>query len=60
MGFFDEMGKINGNGTNFLAGLAVNAVFHDGPVIFLAMVEQGQDQTDGTDIDMAVFVSPHL
>ncbi len=32
---------------------------HDGPVVFAAVVEIGEDEADGADIDVAVVVPPH-
>ena len=53
------MGQIDAGGADGLAGLAVEAVLHDGPGVFMAMVEVGEDQADGPDIDVAQVVAAH-
>ena len=58
--FFDKIWKIDIHRADGTAGLAVNAVSHNCPVVFLSVVKKGQYQTDGTDVNMAVFMPAHF
>jgi hypothetical protein len=59
VGLFDEVGEIDARGTDRFAGLAVETVLDDGPVVLAAMVKVGEDEADGPDIDVAVVVAAH-
>ena len=46
IGLFDEVGQVNTRGAYRLAGLATEAVLHDGLGVFPAVIKIGEDQTD--------------
>ncbi len=60
IGLFNKMRKIDIHRAYFFTGLAVSAVLYNRPGVFLAVVKKGQNQTDSTDVNMTIFMSPHL
>ena len=58
--FLYQKRQIDVHGTYGFAGLAVETIFDDGPVVFLAVVKQGQDKPDGTNIDMTILMAAHF